>query len=401
MPRILQGSPGLEGLRLTALRDVGALEPLRAEWDSLISRSRGTHPFLSPTWALAWWRVFGPLDGRRPYVLTVRRGGELVGLFPLLERIHWYGRLLPMRRIEPMASGENQADEVASDYLGPLAHHGLEDQVAQAIAEHLTARRMTWHELVLPALDDSSTTVQALAAALQVPGVASSIQDAGRCEFVKLPECWEDYLAALSTSHRAMAKKSLRDFERWAGSTMRVEAVRGREDLERGRAILLALHAERWRASGRDGVFASPLFRRFHDLVMPELLERGELDLRWLVAHGRPVAVSYGIVSDNRYFFYQGGRAIDVPKGIRPGIVLHLLNLRGSIDSGRREYDFLGGDARYKRELSTGSRPLSTLRVTRASLPERARRGAMALRATLAGVRAMIRSRRRPAGDSP
>ena len=125
---------------------------------------------------------------------------------------------------------------------------------------------------------------------------------------------------------------------------------------------------------------------------MPALLERGELNLRWLVAQGRPVAVSYSILSDNRLFYYQGGRATDVPKGVRPGIVLHLHAIRAAIEAGRLEYDFLGGDYRYKRELSTATRSLTELRVTRASLPEVARRGLAAGRALLVEARNRVRA---------
>jgi CelD/BcsL family acetyltransferase involved in cellulose biosynthesis len=117
------------------------------------------------------------------------------------------------------------------------------------------------------------------------------------------------------------------------------------------------------------------------------------------VANGEAVAVSYSVVHDGRVHFYQGGRATAVPKGVRPGIVLHLHAIKAAIEAGRREYDFLAGDARYKLQLATATRPLVALRVTRPSLPEAARTAVSAGRALLVEGRARARAewaRRRP-----
>ncbi len=129
-------------------------------------------------------------------------------------------------------------------------------------------------------------------------------------------------------------------------------------------------------------------------MVMAELLERGELDLRWLVANGAPVAINYSIIRDNRIFYYQGGRATDLPKRVRPGIVLHLHTIRAAIEAGRVEYDLLGGDMPYKRVLRTATRPLTVLRVTRPSVAEVARKGIASGRALLVEARRHLHTRR-------
>jgi CelD/BcsL family acetyltransferase involved in cellulose biosynthesis len=62
-----------------------------------------------------------------------------------------------------------------------------------------------------------------------------------------------------------------------------------------------------------------------------------------------------------------------VPKGIRPGIVLHARAIRRAIDAGLSEYDFLGGTSQYKLDLATNVRPLAGLRAAPFHLAERAR----------------------------
>ena len=97
---------------------------------------------------------------------------------------------------------------------------------------------------------------------------------------------------------------------------------------------MIKLHEQRWQAAGQGGVFASRLFSRFHDAVLPALLACGALDLGWLRVRGEPVAVAYNIVWDNKVLFYQGGRTLEVPKGVRPGIVLHARSIRAAILTG-------------------------------------------------------------------
>jgi len=115
-------------------------------------------------------------------------------------------------------------------------------------------------------------------------------------------------------------------------------------------------------------VFASQLFSRFHDVILPGLLARGALELSWLRVRGEPVAVAYSIVWNDRVLFYQGGRTLEVPKQVRPGIVLHARAIRAAIEAGRREYDFLPGDGQYKRQLANASRSMVELRVGRSPL---------------------------------
>jgi CelD/BcsL family acetyltransferase involved in cellulose biosynthesis len=120
---------------------------------------------------------------------------------------------------------------------------------------------------------------------------------------------------------------------------------------------------------------------------MPVLLERNALELVWLSVRGQPVAVLYNVIWQNKTMAYQGGRAMDVPKGVRPGIVLHLRMIRAAIEAGRTEYDFLSGTSQYKAKLSNASRPVIRIRASRALVRD------LASRAVEQGV-AYVRERR-------
>ena len=360
--RHLEGDP--QGTLTTAvLTTIVEVERWRSEWESLMRRSSTSQATGSPFWLLAWWRIFGGRDGRALRVGLILDGTRLVGLAPCLRRTHRYRRVLPFRRIELLGTGEDEADEVASEYVGLIAERGREQGVADAFSRALCDGRFgECDEVVLSGLDGDAPLSSLLGPSLSRNGLLVEVTKLGSAPYVSLPSTWEEYLRSLSGSGRYLVNRSLRDFDGWAGNRSRVVRVTNAAQLEEGMRVLVRLHEERWRADGRPGAFASRDFRAFHEAVLPELLAQGALELSWLCVGEDPVAVSYSLVWNNRVQFYQGGRTIDVPKGIRPGIVLHAHSIRQAIEAGREEYDFLAGDGQYKRQLASTERAVSSIR---------------------------------------
>jgi len=353
---------------------LGELEALQDEWAELLAASATDTPMLGPAWLLAWWHTFGSLDGRKLRIWVFRANGRLVGLVPMHLRWFWHWGVLPMRRLELLGSGEQEKDEIVSEYLAPIAAVGYEDAVVDAFVKCLAADPSGWHEILLSQLAAEAPTVAALDPAFRAAGWSCEVRIQAHCPFIKLPARWGDYLSSLESANRYFVNRTQRDFAAWAGDAWRVERVTTKADLERGREILRRLHQQRWENAGEPGVFSSSLFSQFHNRVLPRLLDEKALDLCWLSVRDRPVAVAYNIIWRNRVFFYQGGRATDVPKQVRPGIVLHLEAIKHSIAEGRQEYDFLAGDVRYKTQLATSTRTLVGMRIVRPSLAEAVRR---------------------------
>jgi CelD/BcsL family acetyltransferase involved in cellulose biosynthesis len=362
---------GKEPVAVEVVTRTSQLQALVPEWEGLLRASETNEPMLSPSWLLPWWAVFGPVGGRTLRTLAVRKEGRLVGLVPLLRRVHWYRPGIPFRRLEMLGTGEAEADEVCSEYLGPLCARGYEDQVLAALVMALRAGQLGgWDEVLFPAMDGAGGLPGRLVATLRRGGLSASDEVTGQAPHVPLPSSWEEYLAALPSKHRYVVRRALRDFDAWAEgpATFRVAATE--DELGEGRRILLELHGERWNES-RGGAFGSERFDDFHRRVMPALLEKGALELAWLEVAGAPAAIAYNIVWDDKVYFYQSGRRVDLPGHVRPGIVLHARAIQHAIEGGRREYDFLNGATRYKRQLSLASRSLVRVRVQRAPVRDR------------------------------
>ncbi|MBY0229056.1 MAG: GNAT family N-acetyltransferase [Gemmataceae bacterium] len=352
------------------LRTLADAEALVPEWEALLARSSCDVPFLSPQWLLPWWSVFGHLDGREPAILRFDEGGRLVGLALLCFRWHRYRPGIPFRRVEVWGAGEAEADGICSDYLNVIAETGKETEVAARFAEALRRWPGRWHELVVPLVDAAHPMPIALVEAFRSRGFGATLDKTTTAGYVPFPATWEAYLAKLDKKDRYLVKRSEKDFDEWAAGTGRLRIASTVSEIEEGSAILRRLHGERWEGGG---TFRSPRFLAFHDEAMRSLLAAGGLRLAWLEAHGEPVAAMYSASRGGKVAFYQCGRKLDVPKNLRPGGVLLYREMRRALEDGEREFDFLGGEATYKRQLALAERSLATLRVVRPGWREQAR----------------------------
>ncbi len=355
-------------LSAVVIADVARLRAMREEWIDLLERSATNELTQHPSWLLPWWEVFGARGDRAIRSLAFYDGAKLVGLVPLLSRPHTYLLGIPFRRLELLASGEAESDEICSDYVGLIAARGSEDAVVRAFVDALQSGTLgPWDELVMPAMNGESVLVGALERALSSRGLLVSLDRSVSCPYVSLPSSWEGYLSSLSKSKRARIRQAERALETWAREAPVLTRVRAPDELEHAKAMLIELHRER-RASG--GVFASSPFRAFHDRVMPEMLALGALDLGWMSARGEPLAAFYNFRWNGKVYHYQSGRKLNLPNGVRVGVSMHAMLIRDAIAAGLREYDFLAGASQYKLGMSTGTRPLVTLRAARPSVVE-------------------------------
>jgi CelD/BcsL family acetyltransferase involved in cellulose biosynthesis len=223
-------------------------------------------------------------------------------------------------------------------------------------------------------MDGTGPMPALLAEAFTAAGCETSCTETLRAPYLTLPADWESYLKGLPSRKRRYLTHALRDFDAWAAGTAELCRAATPAELAEGKRILAELHGRRWSEAGQPGVFAQPRFAAFHDALMPQLLSAGALELLWLRVRGEPVAAQYNLVWDGKVSFYQCGRRPDVPDGQRPGVVLMAHAIRGAIETGRREFDFLGEATNYKMQFTRTMRPLVQFRAVRPCLREHARR---------------------------
>jgi CelD/BcsL family acetyltransferase involved in cellulose biosynthesis len=353
-------------LTVTALTSIEAIDAVAGAWDGLLERSSEPEIFVTPTWMLAWWEIYGGEGGRQPLVLLVHDGEALIGLVPL--QVRPVAGLGParLRRLEFMGTGEDEADEVCSDFLDVVAAAGREDDVCRAIWQHLAdpgGAGAAWDEALFQKVLAGSRLMRLLAPRARGSGRALDSPGTGERYYVPLDVgSFEDYVRGLSPQRRKRIFYYRRRLEREGGVEERRASTP--DEIRLCLQETARLNRLRRNSQGKPSAFSSAKFRRFQALVAPRLADRGWLDLRVWLKDGRCVASLYTFVYGRVIYYYQSGWDTAAFGNVSPGLVFLSQMIEDGFARRLRRFDFLvGGEGSYKQEYECRTEPVCDLRL--------------------------------------
>jgi hypothetical protein len=170
-------------------------------------------------------------------------------------------------------------------------------------------------------------------------------------ELHKVREAGGEYLPLLSAQTRSQIRRSLRRYAEAGPVTSEIAT-----SLDQAKAFfdeLLELHAQAWRARGKEGAFTQPFVRRFHDRLIRERFPHGEIQMIRTRAGRTTIGCLYNFVWNGTVSYYQSGLLYSDDNRLKPGLVCHTEAVRVNARLGHSVYDLLGGASRYKRSLAT------------------------------------------------
>jgi hypothetical protein len=253
-------------------------------------------------------------------------------------------RVVPTRGLFLNGTGHPDFDEICLEHNGWLARRGF------SLRQLIDALPRGWDELFLDAVDRPF-----LDGGPRWPSRVV-VRKSTACHFVNLEKVRaanNDYLSLLAGDMRSQIKRSIKLYEKRAPITL--EEAR---DAAQARSIydeMVALHQKTWTDRGEAGAFALPYLKKFHDRLIAERLAHGEIQLLRVRAGEATIGCLYNFVWNGVVSFYQSGVVYETDNKLKPGLVSHVEAVRQNAAGGRRVYDFLAGEARYKRSLATDS----------------------------------------------
>ncbi|MGZ3459027.1 MAG: GNAT family N-acetyltransferase, partial [Archangium sp.] len=265
-PRLRPAPARLEVEEVVTLR---GLEQLQGEWRWLWARCAGATTFQRPEWLVPWYRHFGPsFSSRRPWVVTLRSEGRLVGLAPLVIREEDGARVVRLL-------GEGLSDSLDVLMDPELAPHGV-----RTLFDWLALNGEHWDVCAFEQLREDSPLLRT-----PVPegwGERTEVREV--CPQTPLPWTAEGRFASnLRQAHRRLERLGPVRFE---------EADAG--NLEAMMDTLVRLHGGSGRRRGEPGVLEEASLQSFHREVARGLLTAGALRLYALHVGDKPVAALYG-----------------------------------------------------------------------------------------------------------
>lgn len=334
---------------------------LVGDWIHVLPDDAEAPYFLSSGWIHVWLQNL-PTDCK-VYLITQKGKQKYSGLFFLGKRIVNRSKLFKIKQLCLNISGDREYDNLWIEYNGFLGN-GWQQEDLGVFLDSIT---IPWDELYLPGIDLSTFPGNSLSE-LRAP--YRYVEDeAGISHYVDLNKvrlAKGDYLSLLSRNTRSQIRRSFRELEKF-GSLDLEEA----SDLEHAWLIyaeLVQLHQNVWQSRGEPGVFSSKLFCRFHDQLITARFDIGEVQLLRISAGKHTVGCLYNFVWQGKVYFYQCGFNYGFGKKVQPGLVSHVLAVQYNAEHGHDVYDFLAGEARYKKSLATDYNKMSWGRIQRKSL---------------------------------
>ncbi len=323
-----------------------SLGAVTSEWPDLFAKSATQSIFLSLPWQTAWAiNCCGSVD-EHP-VLTVREDsdGSLRGIAPLIHN----------KNKGAVTFG---LDYNVTDYQDILSIPGEEEAVWDAILEHGAAAG--WASIELIGVRDDSPSTQILESRAAEHGWQADRSVWDVSPYVELPESWDEHVQSLSKKDRHELRRKLRRLEASGEAEYRVYD-KEHDELPDALGAFVSLMGK---SNEAKSDFLTPERRSFLETLTRTMADADSLQLAFLDVGGKPVSATMSFLEGDRLLLYNSGYDPEY-RHLSVGLLLKAYELRGAIEQGLREYDFLRGNEPYKYDLGGNDRVLYRWQLAR------------------------------------
>lgn len=326
------------------------LEEAAREWKALEAIACPSF-FLSWTWISTWLESLSS----PPVLVRAMRPGQVMAMGFLALTDAWRHLIVRSRQLHLHQSGDPDLDRIATEFNGLLVRPGLEEEIVPTILGRLRLFGPAWDECVLPGVPEQFATF-ARSAGYRV------VEDHRAPDFFidlrALARGGHDLAGGLSRNGRSQLRRALKLAA--ADGPLALDAAATVEDGLRYFEALKALDRRQ-----AQGAFASPARDLFHRRLIARGLPLGQVELLRARAGEKTIGYLYQFLYRGRVLAYQSSYARPADNRHRPGLVLHHLAVERAKLDGQCVYDFLAGEARYKRALGGTGPVLVWLRLQR------------------------------------
>ena len=318
--------------QITIVNSIDQMQNLAESWNDLLLRSQSNTIFLTWEWQFSWAECFIN-SARELFILTIRRGNELVGIAPwYIHKTEYLG--LPLKQIEFLG-----ARETDSDYLDVIIKRGMEKEVTLSIYDFLFSKVPSrWDCFMLRDIPADSLFLLHFLTKIEEEGKYAEITQSSFCPIVKLPRTTDDYLLGLSPNRRQQFKRHLRVLNR-------ENHIEHRSFLSKDIPLNLNRFFSLYQEKKDDG---SDNLKRFLERFVSKCKDKNWVQIDFMTANNNDIASLLHLHYHGTLSMYL--MAIDKtfnPK-ISIGNLLVGLSIQRSINQGDSFYDFLKGTEHYK-----------------------------------------------------
>ncbi len=315
------------------------LETLTSYWSDEANGLNWNCLFVLPNWLKAWWHVFGErLDLN---ILAVKKEGELIGIAPLF-------------RVENTVSLIGHAD--VCDYLDFVLVPGREREFFGALIDHLSEEGIS--RLDLGPLRPESSVLSELVGLLRKEGRQISCEVEDVSFEIDLPATWGDYLLLLTGKQRHEVRRKLRRMHEAAQITFQVV-----DHVDAAGAAMDTFMTLFGKNRPDKAAFMDSRMASFFRVLATNMAQVKLLKISILSVDDIPAAAALCFDYRSTMYLYNNGYD-DRFARLSVGQLCKVLDIKDSIQRGRKKYDLLKGDEGYKYRMGGKQIPIHRCKIT-------------------------------------
>lgn len=317
-------------------------------WPELFGQVQDSSIFLSTQWIKTWMDIYGTdFSGR--LLSWWKNDICIAGVFLLFRRAMVGPFPITLAILNTAAEIDENAPFI--EYNDVLCQSGYEEIILDSLASYLA--QQSWDQLYLAGYTENSLIARLQTRAL--PGEWCLIGKSS--PYIDLKSLQNgDLDRHFSSNTRTQIRRSIKLYEK--RGSLKIDVAQNLDENLKYLDALAELHRAAWLRRGKPGGFRSPRFIHFHKILIQRLLPEQAVELLRVSAGDQTVGYLYNFLLDGKVYFYQSGFAFEADPKIKPGLVTHYLAAQNYWKRGFFEYDFMAGDARYKRSLAKSARTL-------------------------------------------
>lgn len=331
------------------------------DWAELYSKAGHATFFQSPAWMTAW--LGGKPAASELYRIEISdsNGTKLLGVASK-----------PMRHAPPSIGfteawlhefGEPDYDAIYVEYNDFLTAQGAENLRASALDALLDSFSNTDSVIFRNMTSAMTQAAKNIAAHRSLNFRILSEQPVYVCDLERPRADGLAFIDKLSAGLRADIRRSLRVYEE--RGAVQVKLAQSTTEKSRAWEKLIELHGARWRTRGKPGAFANSHFLAFHERLRNAAPDH--VQLLEIQVGNQTLGVLYNFIDGVVVRQYQTGFLYEEDKRLMPGLVCHALACQHYMDNGFALYDFMAGEAEYKRRFGDQQTVLTSVALDRRS----------------------------------
>jgi len=282
--------------------------------------------FLLPPWLRVWQQTFAP--EARLCFLVGRQEDRVIGIAPLM---------LTGQTVSIIGSPD------VCDYADFIAAPGKGDVFCAALLDELKQRKV--EILNLASVRPDSVVMTSMREAAEQRGCEVSCDEDEVTLERDLPATWDEYLQILSTKQRHEVRRKLRRLEE--AGTVNYHFIEDAALMPDFMDVFLRQFIE---SRTDKATFMTAEMERFFRSMTDVISEAGLLRLSVLELDNIPVAALVAFDYNDVIYLYNSGYDPSYSSA-SVGVLSKALCIKDSIERGKKRFDFLKGDERYKYHL--------------------------------------------------